>query len=307
MFDKIEGHIPAVGTYPAHISRTRAAVHGGQTTTVTANDKQRNTTMPVSSTLEKPGNDDSATPEEKFGATEGRIDILIVDDHALFRQGLAMLLADLFPKANLVEASSSKSALKAADEHGNFNLVLVDLMLPDADGIETLEILARKLPGAATVIVSASENLKDMTKSYRAGARGYIVKSTSSEIMRHALPLILAGETYIPSNAMAALTREASAAAPAESGKKSGASWSPSPNAPSLTPRQQEILIEMARGKQNKDIAESLGMLEGTVKVHVKGILQKLGVNNRTHAVVKGLRAGLVPQDIVAPDGSGQD
>ena len=307
MFDRKEVYIPAVGTYPAHISRMRAAVHGEQTTSVTATDKKRNTTMPVSSTLEKPGTDDSATPEEKYGAADRQINILIVDDHALFRQGLAMLLADLFPNANLVEASSSKSALKAAGEHGNFQLVLVDLMLPDGDGIETLENLARMLPGAATVIVSASENLKDMTKSYRAGARGYIVKSSSSEIMRHALPLILAGETYIPSNAMAALTREASAAAPAKTTQTRGASWSPSSSAPSLTPRQQEILIEMARGKQNKDIAESLGMLEGTVKVHVKGILQKLGVNNRTHAVVKGLRAGLVPQDIVAPDDTAQD
>jgi DNA-binding NarL/FixJ family response regulator len=305
MFAKKEMHLPAVGTSPARISRMGNPVRGEQTAPVAIDEKQRNTMMPASSTLEKASTYDSAAPVEKHGADDGQIDILIVDDHALFRQGLAMLLADLFPKANIVEASTSKSALEAAGEHGNFQLVLVDLMLPDADGIETLENLARMLPGAATAIVSASENLKDMTKSYRAGARGYIVKSSSSEVMRHALPLILAGETYIPSNAMAALTREAPAAAPA--GTARGAARSTSPGAPSLTPRQHEILIEMARGKQNRDIAETLGMLEGTVKVHVKGILQKLGVNNRTHAVVKGLRAGLVPQEIVAPDDTTED
>ena len=72
--------------------------------------------------------------------------------------------------------------------------------------------------------------------------------------------------------------------------------------APHLTPRQQEILLLMAQGLQNRDIASSLGMLEGTVKVHVKSILQKLGVNNRTHAVVTGIRLGLVPSDLVLPE-----
>lgn len=77
--------------------------------------------------------------------------------------------------------------------------------------------------------------------------------------------------------------------------------------APSLTPRQREILILIAQGRRNKEIAERLDTVEGTIKVHVKAVLEKLGVGNRTHAVVKGIRMGLIPAGIVLPDGGGED
>lgn len=222
--------------------------------------------------------------------------ILVVDDHALFRQGLAMLLAEIYPDSEILEAATAAAALESAELNPDIRLVLLDLKLEDGSGFETLEKLSTNLSNAAVAVVSASEDSKNIARSYKAGAKGYIVKSSTSDVLRHALPLILAGETYIPSHAMSLLT-----------GVGSGEAASTAPNngvagVPRLTPRQQEILLLMAQGMQNRDIAASLGMLEGTVKVHVKSILQKLGVNNRTHAVVTGIRLGLVPSDLVLPD-----
>lgn len=231
--------------------------------------------------------------------TEGNMKILVVDDHALFRQGLAMLLHELYPDSQILEASSSASAVEAAESNADIKLVLLDLKLEDGTGFETLEKLAEDLTGAAVAVVSASEDSRDISRSYRAGAKGYIVKSSTSDVLRHALPLILAGETYIPSHAMSMLT--GGAAGGPESAQQAAQS-NAAGSVPHLTPRQREILLLMAQGMQNRDIASELGMLEGTVKVHVKSILQKLGVNNRTHAVVTGIRLGIVPSDMILPE-----
>lgn len=220
--------------------------------------------------------------------------ILVVDDHALFRQGVAMILRELYPDASIVEAATATEALDVAGRHRDIRLVLCDLKLEESSDFQALERLVKKLPTAAVAIVSASDHPDDIAKSYRAGAKGYIVKSSSSDTLRHALPLILSGETFIPTSAIAMLTEA----------RKTKRKWNTAPmGVPTLTPRQHEILLLMAQGMQNKDIASELGMLEGTVKVHVKSILQKLGVNNRTHAVVTGLRQGLVPTSLILPDG----
>lgn len=226
--------------------------------------------------------------------------ILVVDDHALFRQGLAMLLAELYPESEILQAASSATALEEVEQNPDVKLILLDLKLEDGTGFETLEKLSHDLPDAAVAVVSASEDSRDIATSYKAGAKGYIVKSSTSDVLRHALPLILAGETYIPSHAMPLLTGGSGDNGTAHAAPQNGG---PAEGAPRLTPRQQEILLLMAQGLQNRDIASSLGMLEGTVKVHVKSILQKLGVNNRTHAVVTGIRLGLVPSDLVLPEG----
>lgn len=226
--------------------------------------------------------------------------ILVVDDHALFRQGLAMLLAELYPEAEILQAASSATALEQVERNQDIRLILLDLKLEDGTGFETLEKLSHDLPDTAVVVVSASEDSRDIATSYKAGAKGYIVKSSTSDVLRHALPLILAGETYIPSHAMSLLTGGAGDDGASPATQQNGTLAEGTPH---LTPRQQEILLLMAQGLQNRDIASSLGMLEGTVKVHVKSILQKLGVNNRTHAVVTGIRLGLVPSDLVLPEG----
>ena len=234
---------------------------------------------------------ESASGLKKAGR---KMKILVVDDHALFRQGLAMLLTELYPEAEILDVATSAAALETAEQNPDIRLVLLDLKLEDGSGFETLEKLSSSLSGGAVAIVSASEDSRNISRAYKAGAKGYIVKSSTSEVLKHALPLILSGETYIPSHAISLLTGGGS--------DGTGSSNSGVAGVPRLTPRQQEILLLMAQGLQNRDIASSLGMLEGTVKVHVKSILQKLSVNNRTHAVVTGIRLGLVPSDMVLPD-----
>jgi DNA-binding NarL/FixJ family response regulator len=220
--------------------------------------------------------------------------ILVIDDQALFRQGVAIILRELYADSSIVEASDATEAIGIARQHQDLRLVLCDLRRDGGADFPTLGRLVKMLPKAAVVVISASDDASDIAQSYKAGARGYILKSSSSDTLRHALPLILSGETYIPSSAIALVTdtrKERCASRTAETGGRS------------LTPRQHEILLLMAQGMQNKDIASQLGMLEGTVKVHVKSILHRLGVNNRTHAVVTGLRRGLVPRSLVLPDG----
>ena len=219
--------------------------------------------------------------------------ILVVDDHALFRQGVAMILRELYPDSSIIEAANAAEAMDAGSRHQDIRLVLCDLRSEEDAEFKALERLVKKLPKAAIAVISGSDNPADISMSYKVGAKGYIVKSSSSDTLRHALPLILSGETFIPSSAIAMLT----------SARKVERKRGATPTAgPKLTPRQHEILLLMAQGMQNKDIASELGMLEGTVKVHVKSILQKLGVNNRTHAVVTGIREGLVPASLILPD-----
>lgn len=228
--------------------------------------------------------------------------ILIVDDHVLVRQGIVALFGQLYPGSDVVEASNAAEALAAAEATEGLNLVLLDLTLPGDDGFDLLARLAAMLPETPVAVVSASDRSEDIAKAYRNGAKGYIVKSSSAEVLSHALPIILSGETYVPAAALEALSNPA---APMRDGAAA-------PGAPSLTPRQREILILIAEGLQNKEIAEKLNTVEGTIKVHVKTILEKLGVGNRTFAVVTGIRLGLIPADIVLPrggvaEGGGED
>jgi len=219
--------------------------------------------------------------------------ILIVDDQVLFRQGVGLLLRELYPDLSIIEASDAAEAIRVARNDQDIDLVLCDPGRNGESVFETLNRLVRTLPKAPVAVVSASEDAGAIAQSYKAGAKGYILKSSSSDTLRFAVPLILSGETYIPSSAVALVTSaktQRAAATKAESGR------------PTLTPRQHEILLLMAQGLSNRDIAAELGMLEGTVKVHVKSILHRLGVNNRTHAVVTGLRRGLIPKSLVLPE-----
>ncbi len=209
-----------------------------------------------------------------------KLSVLVVDDHELFRQGLMALVARIFPDARVTGAATAAEALAiAADPAAGLDLVLLDLKLPDEDGHGALGQLIAMLPDSPVAVVTASESAQDMATAYQTGAKGYIVKSATAEVMRNALQLIVSGETYIPSIAAAVLWSS-------EQRRPGGGS--------ALTPRQHEVLTLMAQGLQNRAIAIELGMPEATVKVHVKGVLQKLGVNNRTHAVMTAVRLGML-------------
>lgn len=207
--------------------------------------------------------------------------VLIADDHTLFRRGLRLLLSKLYDDIEVVEAADADGALRIAEEQADLDLVLCDLAMPGMEQLKGLQALARHLSKAPIVILSAISNPDDIVRTIESGARGYILKSASDEMLKHALSLVLAGETYIPSDAF--LDRQR---------RWVGGSGNPPLRLPSdnplstLTPRQRDVLTLLMGGQSNKEIARNLGLLESTVKAHVKIILSKLNVANRTQAAM---------------------
>lgn len=218
--------------------------------------------------------------------------ILVADDHALFRRGLKLMLSTIYPASTVTEAASIEEALRAADAPGShgFDLVLCDLAMPGMDGVAGLGTLCAHLPGTPVVMLSAYEDQNDIVSALEAGARGYILKSSSEETLRNALALVLAGETYLPANVFFDRARR-------WTGDRRSEAPVPPPDSPlaALTSRQRDVLVHLIDGKSNKEIARQLGLLESTVKAHVKAILDKLGVDNRTKAAMVAADMGWRP------------
>ncbi len=213
--------------------------------------------------------------------------VLIADDHALFRYGISLALESLYGKdVTILQASNAEETRRVAHETEGLDLILLDLMMPGLNGIADLKKFIETLPEVPVVIVSGSRQRATIRAAIEAGARGYVLKSSNGEILRHVLPLVLSGELYIPAQAVASeeTSGEFEGASPLDEGGDFN------PDFKSLTPRETQVLKLLTLGYSNKEIARSLGMLEGTVKVHVKSIMKKLGVNNRTQAAIAANR-----------------
>lgn len=213
--------------------------------------------------------------------------VLIADDHALFRYGISLALEELYDEVTILQAANAEEARRIAHETPGLDLILLDLMMPGLNGINDLKGYVESLPkGIPVVIVSGSRQRSTIRAAIESGARGYILKSSNGEILKHVLPLVLSGELYVPAQAVASEEH-------AESGEGTpfdeGGDFNP--DFKSLTPRETQVLKLLTLGYSNKEIARSLGMLEGTVKVHVKSIMKKLGVNNRTQAAIAANRS----------------
>jgi two-component system, NarL family, nitrate/nitrite response regulator NarL len=219
--------------------------------------------------------------------TGNRLKVLIVDDHALVLHGFALSVLELFPDAEVLEANSLESALATVRRNPDLSLVLFDLHLDSDDGLTGVRRMIEALDGVPLIVISASDESADVIDSVRAGAKGYILKSGSSALLEHAISLVLSGETYVP------LPRTVLVSAVAAE-----------PERPTnhmldrLTDRQRDVFQLLLAGHSNKEIARSLGVLEGTVKVHVRAIMQKLGVKNRTQVAVAAARAGCFPEEV---------
>lgn len=218
--------------------------------------------------------------------------VLIADDHALVRRGLHLLLTKIYPEAEVEEASDIDSALRLVAARPEFDLVLCDLAMPGMEQLKGLQLLAQKLPGVPVVILSAISNSEDIVRTIEQGARGYILKSASDETFRHAVSLVLSGEIYLPSEAF--LDRQQRWV-----GTRGGAGAEFAPGNPlsSLTERQRDVLTLLMAGQSNKEIARNLGLLESTVKAHVKIILGKLDAANRTQAAMIAAELGWPPPE----------
>jgi DNA-binding NarL/FixJ family response regulator len=205
---------------------------------------------------------------------------LVVDDHSLIREAMRGVLKELCGEAIVLEAGSAGQAAEAIGQHPDLALILLDLQLPDRDGIELLRELREHHPATSVVMLSAFCDRDTVVKALDNGALGFIPKTDSREVLLGALRLILAGGTYIPPDVLG----RGPAAAPAPGRQTPQKRLSPAELG--LTERQVDVLALMMQGKSNKLICRELDLAEPTVKNHVSAILKALEVSNRTEAVL---------------------
>lgn len=211
------------------------------------------------------------------------MNILITDDHELFRDGLKLALAELGDKVAFLDAANGAEAIAIAEDHPQLALHLLDLTLPGMDGFETLALFRQRFSHIPVAVLTASEDQVEAQRALANGARGFILKSAHRELILNALRLIVSGGIYIPAMLLNLQeTRGPDFADPAPAASLS------------LTARQREVLTLMCEGKPNKVIARSLGLAERTVKTHVSAIFRALQVVNRTQAVVAARELALV-------------
>jgi DNA-binding NarL/FixJ family response regulator len=209
---------------------------------------------------------------------------MLVDDHRLFREGLRSLLATATDVEVVAEAGEGREALRLAGLVKP-DVILMDLKMPDVDGVAATRSLRTTLPTCRVVALTTFEDDELVFEALRAGAVGYLLKDVSSERLLDAVRSAARGETVLqPSVAtkvVAELSRLAERASPAAT-------------AHGLSDREMEVLRFLARGASNKEIASALSIAEGTVKNHVTNILTKLEVSDRTNAALKARELGLV-------------
>lgn len=211
--------------------------------------------------------------------------VLLVDDHVMFRQGLKYLLSDLDESLRFLESGNIKQAVSLLGREP-VSLVLLDLNMPGESGLDGLEQVINAAPGVPVAVLSGENNPELIRSAIRTGASGFVVKSASAEILVAALQLILAGGVYLPESVLGAPHDTGTTCATLDSGAEKTSS---------LSQRQTDVLLRAIQGQANKVIALDMGIAEGTVKTHLSTAYRVLGVNNRTEAVFAAAKLGLKP------------
>jgi DNA-binding NarL/FixJ family response regulator len=216
-----------------------------------------------------------------FGAM---VSLLVVEDHALVREGLVRTLSQLEPGISVFEACDCDSANALLEQKPDLDLILLDLCLPGLDGLACLASFRKHYPRVPVVILSAYDDPQTISRAMKCGAAGFVPKTYSSDRLMMAVRRVLAGEVFVPELFFGEPTTVlprfplGGESAPADFG---------------LTARQAEVLSLMARGKSNRNIASVLGLSEGTVKIHLTAIFKALGVGSRTQAMVVIAQQGI--------------
>ncbi|MBI3810830.1 MAG: response regulator transcription factor [Nitrospirae bacterium] len=216
------------------------------------------------------------------------IKVLIVDDHTLFRKGLASLLKQQKGIEVVGEAKDGEEGLRLAQTLKP-DVILMDVNMPRLNGIQATRAIREIFPDARIIMLTVSEEDEDLFSAIKAGARGYLLKNVEPDQLIKAIHLLAEGEAVIPHAMASKLLNEFSSVAhkmdaPAESKLNL------------LTKREHEILQHLAKGGSNKEIAGTLCISEHTVKIHLKNILKKLHMNNRIQAAIYAHEQGLVNQ-----------
>jgi DNA-binding NarL/FixJ family response regulator len=208
--------------------------------------------------------------------------ILFADDHPLFREGVKPLLHKLGPDVEVIEAKDFPAAFEAARHYPDLDLALLDLCMPGMPGVDGVVRFRAAFPQLPVAVLSAADERDSIQRLLANGVLGYVCKSSPSDVILNALRLMLAGGVYIPPSLL-------------DEGHEDNGRF-PVPDSirnESLTRRQVEVLRELAKGLNNKQIAHNLNVTEGTVKIHLATIFRVLSVNSRTEALLLAQKMGL--------------
>ncbi len=226
--------------------------------------------------------------------------VLVVDDQTVVREGLVMLLQLSAGIEVVGAATDGDDALRQATRH-HPDVVLMDLRMPRRDGVQATRQILEQLPGTAVIVLTTYADDESVFAALEAGARGYLTKDATAAEIQHAIRTVHAGEALLePSVQRRLLERALGAAPPAAAGSPSGPRLEQGsrddPSAAALdglTPRELDVLRQIAAGLSNREIADRLSISEATVKTHVNNIFSKAGLRDRAQAVVYAMRHGL--------------
>jgi DNA-binding NarL/FixJ family response regulator len=230
----------------------------------------------------------SVAPKQQQGSEKqsDALRVMVVDDHALFRRGLEMVLGQE-PDLDLVgEASDGQEAVQRAQELMP-DVILMDVRMPKRSGIEATRQIRDALPHAKILMLTISDDEADLYEAIKAGAAGYLLKEIPIEEVAEAIRSVWAGQSRISPSMASKLLNEFAAMSKA-------ADERPAMPTPKLTDREMEVLKLVAKGMNNRDIAKELFISENTVKNHIRNILEKLHLHSRMEAVVYAVREKMI-------------
>lgn len=221
-------------------------------------------------------------------STGARIRVMIADDHPIVRDGLKKLLSLEDDIDVVAVASDGREVLDQVAEHQP-DIILLDLRMPNLDGITTLQTLQQKNCPAKVIILTASEDKNEFVQAMKLGARGIVLKQTASELIVKSIRKVQSGEIWLDSQTTAAVMRQFASPSAEPAPVQTGRVRERSP----LSAREREIVALVAQGYKNKEMAEKMFISEQTVKNHLHNIFDKLGVSDRLELALYAIHKGL--------------